>query len=192
MMRTRTILSTAVLLSLAAVSSSRGGQIQGNAACGSRCSDYVLYVESVPGDHGAEGQVVSFDQENKVFVPHVLAIQKGVTVRIGNSDPFLHNVHIYQGTETYLNFALPFQGQTIDQKFDEAGNYLVLCDAHPEMSAFIVVLDHPFFAQPDDTGAFEVSGVAPGSYTLIRYDAEKDKSTSKAVVVGEGSVQVDF
>lgn len=182
----------AAVLFLLASSVGWAGEIKGNAGCGNRCGDYVLYLEAVPGAHSGEGSVANFDQENKAFVPHVLPILKGTTVKIGNSDPFLHNVHIYRGTETYINFALPFQGQTIDQVFDEAGDYLVLCDAHPEMSAFIVVLEHPFFARPDDTGGFEISGVAPGSYTLIRYDAEKEKSTPKPVVVGDGSVQIDF
>ncbi len=184
-------LGTAALV-LVASSPSRAGDIQGNAGCGNRCSDYVLYVESAPGDHTGEDTVANFDQENKVFVPHVLPIVKGTTVRIGNSDPFLHNVHIYLGKETIFNFALPFQGQTIDEVFEEEGNYLVLCDAHPEMSAFIVVLGHPFFAQPDETGGFEILGLAPGSYTLIRYDAENEKSTQKQVIVGEGPVEVSF
>jgi plastocyanin len=173
-------------------STSWAGEIQGNAACGSRCSDYVVYVESVSGDYSGEGTVATFDQESKTFIPHVLAILKGTTVQIRNSDPFLHNVHIYRGKETYVNIALPFQGQTIDQLFDEGGNYVVLCDAHPEMSAFIVVLEHPFFAGPDDSGEFEISELAPGTYTLIRYDAEKEKSSQKQVVVSEGPVEVDF
>jgi plastocyanin len=152
----------------------------------------VVYVETVPGHHSGKDAVANFGQENKVFVPHVLAVLKGTTVRIGNSDPFLHNVHIYRGKETVMNMALPFQGQTIDHVFDEEGNYLVLCDAHPEMSAFIVVLENPFFGKPDESGEFEISGLASGTYTLIRYDAEKEKSTQAQVLVGEGSVKVSF
>jgi hypothetical protein len=34
------------------------------------------------------------------------------------------------------------------------------------MHAYAVVMDHPFFAVTGEDGAFEIKGLAPGSYTL--------------------------
>ncbi len=104
----------------------------------------------------------------------------------------MHNVHAYQGKKTFFNIALPFQGQTLDQVFPEPGVYTILCDAHPEMSAFIVALENPYFSKPDETGAFAIGDVPPGSYSLVRYDAEKDKTTKQQVTVGEEPVTVSF
>ena len=68
--------------------------------------------------------------------------------------------------------------------------------AHPEMSAFIMVLENSYFAVPSGDGDFEIGDVPPGEYTLVRYDAEKDKSTKKPVtmhvdVVEEGVSVLD-
>ncbi len=168
-----------------------GGTISGNAGCDGRCDSVVVYLEGGQ-PRGGDGESVPFDQKDKVFVPHVLPILKGTTVRVLNSDPFLHNVHAYQGKKTFFNLALPFQGMAIDQVFTEPGVYTILCDAHPEMSAFVVVLENALFAAPNGDGSYTIDGVAPASYTLVRYDAEKDKTVRKAVTVGTSEVTVDF
>jgi len=168
-----------------------GVTLSGNAGCDRSCDSVVVYLEGGPPRAG-DGESASFDQKDKVFVPHVLPILRGTTVRILNSDPFLHNVHAYQGKKTFFNLALPFQGMAIDQVFTEPGVYTVLCDAHPEMSAFIVVLKNALFATPNGDGRYAIDGVPPGSYTLVRYDAEKDNTVRKAVTIGSGGASVDF
>ena len=168
-----------------------GGTISGNAGCDGSCENVVVYLEGGP-PRGGDGEFVLFDQKDKVFEPHLLPILKGTTVGIRNSDPFLHNVHAYQGKKTFFNLALPFQGQVFEQVFGEVGAYKILCDAHPEMSAFIVVLENALFAAPNGEGSYAIDGVPPGSYTLVRYDAEKNKTTRKAVTIGSGSASVDF
>ena len=175
----------------AAVDTDSGAVLKGTANCDRRCDSVVVYLEGGPSGR-ADGEIVLFDQKDKVFSPHVLPILQGATVRILNSDPFLHNVHAYQAKKTFFNLALPFQGMAIDQVFAEPGVYTIFCDAHPEMSAFIVVLESPLFAAPNGDGAFVIHGVPPGSYTLIRYDAQKDKTVRKAVSVGATGVTVDF
>ena len=183
----------ALLASAAAAASDtdRGAVLKGTANCDGRCDSVVVYLEGGPSGR-ANGEVVLFDQKDKVFSPHVLPILQGATVQILNSDPFLHNVHAYQGKKTFFNLALPFQGMAIDRVFAEPGVYTILCDAHPEMSAFIVVLESPLFAAPDGDGGFSIRGVPPGNYTLTRYDAEKDKTVRKRVSVGATGVTVDF
>ena len=184
------IILAAAILALGAVPVP-GGTLSGNAGCKGSCERVVVYLEGGPSLKG-DGDVVQFDQKDKVFAPHVLPVLKGTTVRILNSDPFLHNVHAYQGKKTFFNMALPFQGMAIDQVFAEPGVHTVLCDAHPEMSAFIVVLENALFAAPDGDGSYVIDGVPPGSYTLIRYDAEKDRTVRKVVTVGALEATVDF
>ena len=60
------------------------------------------------------------------------------------------------------------------------------------MSAFVVVLENALFAVPNGDGSYTIDGVPPGSYTLVRYDAEKDKTVRKDVTVGTSEVTVDF
>ncbi|MEE8367329.1 MAG: hypothetical protein V3S30_03345, partial [Thermoanaerobaculia bacterium] len=130
-----------------------------------------------------EGMKAVFDQKNKVFVPHLLPIVRGTTVDIKNSDPFLHNVRIYAGKNTLLNQALPFQGQVVPHVFEETGTYAVRCDAHPEMSAYIVVLENPFFSTVNEDGSYEIAGVPAGSYSLVTQNLKKKKIDTSTVVV---------
>ncbi|MEE8137850.1 MAG: plastocyanin/azurin family copper-binding protein [Thermoanaerobaculia bacterium] len=169
-----------------------GGSIIGNADCRRDCDTVVLYLEGGPSQDGA-GTSVVFDQKDKVFVPHLLPVVQGTTVNIKNGDSFLHNVHVYQGKDTVLNIALPFQGQVMPHTFAEPGTYTILCDAHPEMSAYILVLENSYFAVPSGDGDFEIGDVPPGEYTLVRYDAEKDKSTKKPLTMHEeGDCTIEF
>ncbi len=160
-----------------------GGTVTGSADCGGKCDSFVVYLEGGPAKAGTGEEAVVFDQKDKVFIPHVLPVVKGTTVNIKNGDPFLHNVHVYRGKDTVLNIALPFQGQVIPHRFEEAGRYDVGCDAHPEMSATIVVLENPYFAKPAPDGSYEIADVPAGKYTLVVHDLEEDKAARSPIVV---------
>jgi len=54
----------------------------------------------------------------------------------------------------------------IELTFPVAERVKVQCDMHGWMSAWIVVADHPYHAITDETGAFVLSHVPPGTYTV--------------------------
>ncbi len=176
----RTVLTLAMMLLAAPL---LAGTVAGKAECGKSCDSFVVYLEGGPARDGSGEEAVVFDQKEKVFIPHVLPVLKGTTVNITNGDPFLHNVHIYKSGDTVLNLALPFQGQVVPYVFDETGAYEVSCDAHPEMSAHIVVLDNPYFAVASDDGSYEIGNVPTGSYTLVVEDLDAGKSVRSPVTV---------
>lgn len=168
------------------------GEIYGTVSCGERCADFVVYLEEVAGDYDGTDQVVELGQKHKTFIPHVLPLLKGSTLRVGNDDSFMHNVHARKDGETIFNFNVLFQYQTVDQVVADAGIYRLSCEPHPEMSGVLVALDNPFFTQPDAAGRYEIPDVPPGSYELIRLDAEKERRRSRRVAVAEGRVRADF
>jgi len=51
-------------------------------------------------------------------------------------------------------------------KVDEPGMYVVKCDVHGWMQAFIRVDPHPFHSVTDSDGRFRIEGLPPGNYTL--------------------------
>lgn len=169
-----------------------GAEIQGSVRCGDRCADFVVYLDGVGGSYDGGGRVVEFGQKNKVFIPHVLPLLNGSTLRVGNDDPFLHNVHARKDGRTVFNFNILFQYQTVDQIITEAGIYRVSCEPHPEMSAVIVVLDNPFFTQPDEAGRFEIADAPPGAYEVVSLDAERGRRRSRRVTVAQARVTVGF
>jgi plastocyanin len=169
------------------------GTITGTTTCGAYCDSILIYVEDVPGEWSGAGEVAILDQVNKEYVPHVMAVLIGTTVRLQNSDPELHNVHSYFNKNSVFSISLPFQGQTVDTNaLTEPGRYVMLCDLHTEMSAYIVVLDNPYFTKPDSNGFYEIQDLPPGKYTLVKYDPEEKERVDKEVVLRGASAQVDF
>ena len=122
------------------------------------------------------------DQKNMTFTPHVLPVVTGTTVKFLNSDPLGHNVFSPEGN---YNLGTWPQGETKEQKFDKPGVYTQLCRVHSEMEAFVVVLDTPYFATTDKTGAFEIKNVPPGTYTLVAW-SEKLKGAKQPLTVEAG------
>ncbi len=168
------------------------GEIRGTVSCGERCADYVVYVAGVAGEWDGSGRVVELGQKNKIFIPHVLPLLRGSTLRVGNDDPFLHNVHARREGKTAFNFNVLFQYQTVDQVVSQPGIYHISCEPHPEMSAVLVALENPFFTQPDAAGRFVIRDVPAGGYELVRLDAERERRKTRRVRVADGVVSVDF
>ena len=105
------------------------------------------------------------DQEKCRFEPHVQVARRG-KIDIVNSDPVLHNTHGYYGKRTAFNVALPIQGGKVTKLLRSPGEVRIDCDAHGWMLAWVYVVDNPYFAQTGEDGAFSITGVPPGEYTL--------------------------
>lgn len=187
----RSILIACAGLGWLAAAPLAAGGVRGTIDCADRCRDFVVYLEGGPGYDGT-GRVMELGQKNKTFIPRVLPLVKGSTLRVGNDDPFLHNVHARKDGRTVFNFNILFQYQTVDQIITEAGIYRVSCEPHPEMSAVIVVLDNPFFTQPDEAGRFEIADAPPGAYEVVSLDAERGRRRSRRVTVAQARVTVGF
>jgi plastocyanin len=104
-------------------------------------------------------------QQNKHFIPHVLAISVGSTVDFPNLDPIYHNA--------FSNFSgQPFDtglykpGTSRNEMFRTPGIVRVFCNIHPTMSAIIAVLPTPYFTVTEGSGKFQIPGVPPGEYQL--------------------------
>lgn len=153
--------------------------------------DVVVYIEKVESQFQPPKTPVPIDQIKRTYVPHVLAVLVGSEIEFRNSDNDLHNIHARQGGRKLFNFGIPFQAK-VRKTLKKQGIVTLLCDVHPEMSAFIVVTQNPFFAKPDEKANYTIENVPPGTYTLRTWH-EKLKPQSKEVKVSEGSnVRGDF
>jgi len=102
-------------------------------------------------------------QKNKMFTPHVLAIEVGGSVRFPNLDPIFHNAFSnFNGQIFDVGLYKPGSSRTVP--FRSEGIVRVFCNIHPQMSAVIAVLPTPYFAVSDKSGAFEITNVPPGDY----------------------------
>ncbi len=172
-----------------------GGSITGTVkVAGGASNDVVVFVERAPGTSAAPAAPAVMDQKNMKFVPHVLPIVVGTTVKFTNSDTVAHNVFSPDGEKYNLGTFGP--GLSKDHTFAKCAKfpcaYTQLCMIHPEMEGFIVVLQNPYFATTNDAGQFTIQGVPPGQYQVGVWQS-KGKAAPKAVTVEAGKpATVDF
>jgi hypothetical protein len=130
----------------------------------------VILLEGVSRGKKAAGEVV-LDNARCVFVAHVTAVMAGERTRVKNSDAILHNTHGFLGKPTVFNLALPNRDQMIDitRRLTRPGVVRVVCDAHPHMTAWMIVHDSPYYAVTDGRGAYRIDGIPPGSYKVTMW-----------------------
>ena len=153
----------------------------------------VVYIDRIEGKtFEPPMEPARIDQINKEFVPRVLPILKGQGVTFLNSDALLHSVHCYLGRTSLFNQAMPAGAKPMTKAFNEPGEIAVLCAVHPEMAAYIIVLETPYAAVTAADGHYEIANVPPGRYTLKTWH-EKLKPVSTTVTIqGEQPVTVDL
>jgi plastocyanin len=156
--------------------------------------DAVIYIEKAPGKtFPAPREHLKMDQKNMTFVPHVMAVLAGTTVDFLNSDDVLHNVFSPDKCAEKFNLGSWPKGQTKSYTFKDAGcTVTLLCNVHPEMEGYVVVLETPYFAVSAKDGSYAIKDVPPGKYTLKIWH-EKLKGQDAAVEVSEKqNATVDF
>jgi len=191
-----TVLVGAALLSLnhtiaVAAGTTVTGTVKVTGAASS--GDAVVYVQSAVGTF-PPGKAATMDQNKMQFVPHVLPVLAGATVRFLNDDPTAHNV--FSPDNEKFNLGTWPQGQTKEYVFSKCAKfpcvYTLLCRVHTEMEGFIVVLQNPFFAVTGKDGRYAIDGVPPGSYTLAVWHAKAKAPAKPLTVAADKPATVDF
>jgi plastocyanin len=131
-------------------------------------------VESTPP--AAAGKHVVMLQKDKMFSPHVLAIQAGSLVDFPNADPIFHNAFSsYNGQIFDIGLYPPGTSRSV--RFARPGVVRVFCNIHASMSALIVVVASPFFATTKPDGTFKFGEVPPGQYNLTVFHERAGETT---------------
>jgi plastocyanin len=130
-------------------------------------SGAVLWLE--PVDRSASSSIapttVRVVQQDKHFLPHVVAIPVGGTVDFPNNDPFYHNAFSTFSGETF-DIGLYAPTTSRSHTFKHAGIVRVFCNIHSTMSAIIAVLPTAYYVVTPETGKFGMANVPPGDYQL--------------------------
>ena len=134
----------------------------------------------------ARGKVIT--QRNKTFIPHVLVVPVGTKVSFRNDDPIFHNIFSLSKPNDF-DTGLYKQGATYQQTFKHTGVVQILCNIHSSMLGVIVVVDTPYYAQAEESGAFSIKGVPPGDYELKVWHEASSKVTEQRLNVGAGGVR---
>ncbi len=153
-----------------------------------KLKDVLVRVQNgAAGTHAAASSPVMIDQKECMYAPRIVGVMTGQKLAVRNSDGTFHNVRgSVRGKQL---FNKPQPAKAADLALDSApaaGDVLdIVCDVHPWMHAYAVVQDHPYFAVTGGDGAFSISGLAPGAYTLEAWHPTLGMKTLK-VKIGTG------
>jgi len=160
-----------------------------------KLKNVVVYIKNVPGNHTApaKSDVIEIDQKGCRYIPHIVGVQIGQTVKIRNSDDTTHNVHYKSKLNGDWNMTQSSTG-LMDPKEPfrkpEIGTSLFKCDIHPWMQAGVALFDHPFFAVTKADGTFEIDtkGLPDGKYEVWAWHEKYKYAKLKGVELKQGQV----
>jgi plastocyanin len=187
----------AVTIILAVAGVTRSNEIKGKVSVqGIKSAESIaVYIDAIPGKKfDPPAQHILIDQRKMTFVPRVTVVLQGTTVDFLNSDPVGHNVYwpsISGNKKLAHNLGTWPQGDKKSFQFNDPGVASLLCNVHPEMSGYVVVVSTSYFAVTDKEGSFEIKDVPQGTYTLKTW-SEDGKPTTQAITVAAGPTNVDL
>lgn len=153
----------------------------------------VVSIEGLPKDLvKAQAALVKpqkkiMDQQNLKFSPTVLAVKVGDTVEFPNHDKVWHNVYSKGGANDF-DLGLYAPNNSRSKKFENVGISRILCNAHPDMEAFVVVKDHPFFSTSDSRGNYEIKNVPLGKLRVEIWYPNLGARSEPVPLVRDGEV----
>jgi plastocyanin len=133
---------------------------------GRSLTDAVVFLESAAAKSlvkSASGSEIA--QVGKQFVPSVTVVPVGSLVQFPNRDTVRHHVYSFSPAKT---FELKLYTGTAASPvlFDRPGIVVLGCNIHDHMTAWVVVVETPYFGKSTEAGEVTLANVAPGSYKL--------------------------
>ena len=144
-------------------------------------ADSVVWIPGAPPTARAASAVAS---RNKRFAPHVLAVSRGTTVSFPNFDRVYHNVFSLSPGNAF-DLGLYRNGESKNVRFGQAGLVRVYCNIHPDMAAYVRVLDGAAFTVTRPDGTYRIEGIPPGRH-LVRVWHEQGGETQTVAEFGPG------
>jgi len=158
-------------------------------------ANVFVYVKDGLGDRAFDvpAEPVTLDQSGCHYVPHVLGVMAGQTVRILNSDNTTHNIHPTPQANREWNESQAPKAAPLDKTFPREEIMLpVKCNQHPWMKMYLNVVKNPFFAVSAKDGKFELKGLPPGEYTIAAVHEKLGEQTMKVTVGAKEAKTADF
>ena len=154
---------------------------------------FVYVKAGTKGGHPVPKDSVLINQTGCRYVPHVFGVRAGQEILIRNSDDLLHNIHALPFSNAEFNFGQPRKGLEERKTFDKPEVMVkIKCDVHPWMSAWVGVMEHPYYAVTDEAGRYEIKGLPPGKYSVEAWHELYQSVTQEIEVGKDGSPALNF
>ena len=172
------------------------GIVKGTISIGGKSApDAVVSIEGLSKEQidarmsRSKPQKKVIDQRNLKFIPTTLAIMVGETVDFPNNDKTWHNVYSKGGANDF-DLGLYASGKTRSKRFATPGVSRILCNAHPNMEAFVIVKNHPFFSATDSRGNYEIDNIPLGKLRVEIWYPNLESRSEPVPLVRDGEVFV--
>ena len=154
-----------------------------------------VYVKDGLGSFGfpIPAEAVVLDQDKCRYSPRVLGVRVGQTLQIRNSDPLLHNVRSNGVINQAFNKSTPLEGVSFNHTFATKEVMVPFkCDVHGWMSAYVGVIDHPYFGTTAPDGKVVLGNLPPGTYTIEAWHEALGTRTQQVTISAKESKDVSF
>jgi len=161
----RWLLTTAV----AALSASAGAaslQVQVQEPSGKPLAEAVVFLESREARAAVKPlQNAEIAQASRQFIPQVSVVTVGTSVVFPNRDTVRHHVYSFSPSKT---FELKLYTGTLADPvvFDKPGIAVLGCNIHDNMTAWVVIVETPYYGRSDTDGKLTLDNLPPGNYRL--------------------------
>jgi len=149
----------------------------------------VVYLEDAPRQPGV-ATTADVYIHHKDFTPFIAVVAAGGTVTFGNRDALTHHMFSPElpGWDTgYLQ-----QDGTVARRFDAPGAISLLCNIHPEMIGYLLVVPSTSFALVAPDGKYAISDVPPGTYRATFWAPRAAPFTWPVTVTADGVATANF
>jgi hypothetical protein len=134
--------------------------------------------------------------EDCVLDPRVQIVQTNGTLNVISDDAALHRNRIINVGTGKTEAIAPFNdnGQVVpfDKLFSSTAELEVICEVHPWSHAWIVVLDHPYYATTAKNGQFTLDGIPPGTYHLRAWHPALGRADQTITISGGSELPVNL
>jgi plastocyanin len=149
----------------------------------------VVYLEDAPKQPGV-ATTATVDVNHKVFSPPIAVVTTGGTVTFGNKDALTH--HVFSPDLKEWDTGYLRKGETAGRTFDSPGAVALLCNIHPEMLGYVLVIPSTYFGKLGADGKYVIANVPPGAYRATVWSPRLPTVTQLVTVPPTGVVTANF
>ena len=130
---------------------------------------------------------VIINQRDQEFEPLVTPVIVGTRIAFPNRDAIRHQVY---SLSTAKRFEIPLYGPGVGETllFDRAGVVALGCNIHEWMTAYIIVLETPFFMKTQADGLAALAALPPGRYRLDVWHSRLVHEATREVIIASSDV----
>jgi carboxypeptidase family protein len=152
----------------------------------------VVYISAGDESAAAATDTVRYEQKGCQYIPHVAVMQVHQPLAVFNADPTSHNIHPLAKVNPEWNKSQPKGAPPIHTTWEQPEFIAVKCNVHPWMHGYFVVLKTPHSSVTDSSGAFRISGLPAGKYTVTAWHERFGTKSQDITITGNETKTADF